>query len=86
MNALYLTVFASLLLAGLGLLLFFHSSSQRDRDHVDRLALLPLDDSDDFKVPVTPATPAPAANSTAPPAPPAKRDDNPLNEGDPDVR
>lgn len=53
MNILYLTVFASLGLAALGLILFFHSAAQRDRDHIERLALLPLDDDDDFQVPTT---------------------------------
>ena len=57
MNILYLTVFASFMLAGLGLLLFLHSAGQRDRDHIERLALLPLDDSDDFPVPHSPTAP-----------------------------
>ncbi|TNF37032.1 MAG: cytochrome oxidase [Deltaproteobacteria bacterium] len=54
MNILYLTVFASLGLAALGLILFFHSAAQRDRDHIERLALLPLDDNDDYSVPPPP--------------------------------
>jgi len=54
MNILYLTVFASLGLAALGLILFFHSAAQRDRDHIERLALPPLDDDDDFPVPQIP--------------------------------
>ncbi|MCB9735818.1 MAG: cytochrome oxidase [Deltaproteobacteria bacterium] len=46
MNALYLTVFVSFVLAALGILLFLHSASNRTQDHIERLALLPLDDDD----------------------------------------
>ncbi len=46
MNAIYLTIFVSFLLAGLGLLLFFYSAAHKDRDHFERLSLLPLEDDD----------------------------------------
>lgn len=44
MNAILLTLFVSLALVGLGLLLFAHGVSQRDHEHADRLSLLPLDE------------------------------------------
>lgn len=43
MNAIWLTLFVSLVLAGLGVLLFFVTYRDKTRDHVDRLSLLPLD-------------------------------------------
>ena len=43
MNAIWLTLFVSLVLAGLGVLLFFVTYRDKTRDHVDRLALLPLE-------------------------------------------
>lgn len=46
MNALVLTLFISLSLAGLGVLGFFAAARQRDHDHSDRLSLLPLDDDE----------------------------------------
>lgn len=54
MNALYLTVFVSFVLAALGIILFLHSASNRTQDHIERLALLPLDD-DDRPAPTTDA-------------------------------
>ncbi len=44
MDAVYLTLFVSLTLAVLGVVLFVFTHGQRSRDHADRLALLPLDD------------------------------------------
>ncbi len=46
MNAIWLTLFVSLVLAGLGVLLFFVSYRDKTRDHVDRLSLLPLENDD----------------------------------------
>lgn len=46
MNALLLTLFVSLVLAGLGVLLFVHGVVQGDHEHADRLSLLPLEDDD----------------------------------------
>lgn len=43
MSAVWLTLFVSLVLAGLGVLLFFVSHRDKTRDHVDRLSLLPLE-------------------------------------------
>ena len=43
MNAVWLTLFVSLVLAALGVLLFFVSHRAKTRDHVDRLSLLPLE-------------------------------------------
>jgi cbb3-type cytochrome oxidase maturation protein len=49
MEILIMQVFVSLAL-GLGsVLLFLFSARQRDFDHADRLALLPLDTDDDAK-------------------------------------
>ncbi|MGM0576077.1 MAG: cytochrome oxidase [Myxococcota bacterium] len=53
MNAIHLTLFVSLVLVVLGVVLFLHSITQRDHDYAERLALLPLEDderafSDDF--------------------------------------
>ena len=49
MSALVLTLFVSLGLGVLGVLLFAHGVAQGDHEHVDRLSLLPLidDDGDD---------------------------------------
>ena len=44
MEALTLQVFVSLMLGGGSILLFLFTCRQRDFDHADRLALLPLDD------------------------------------------
>jgi nitrogen fixation-related uncharacterized protein len=46
MEALTLQVFVSLALVAGSLLLFLFTCRQRDFDHADRLALLPLDDDD----------------------------------------
>ena len=43
MEILVLQVFVSLMLVGSSLLLFWFTSRQRDFDHTDRLALLPLE-------------------------------------------
>jgi hypothetical protein len=39
-----LQAFVSLVLVGASLLLFGHSAQQRDHEHSDRLALLPIED------------------------------------------
>lgn len=44
MEVLLLTVFVSLILAGLGVGLFVWSAKSRTFDHSDRLAILPLED------------------------------------------
>lgn len=44
MTALVLTLFVSLGLAFLAILLFAHGVVQGDHDHADRLSLLPLDE------------------------------------------
>lgn len=44
MEVLVLQAFVSLILVGGSLLLFGHSAHQRDYEHADRLALLPLGD------------------------------------------
>ena len=44
MNALFLTLFVSIILALGGVLLFAFAFKQRDHEHVDRLSLLPLHD------------------------------------------
>ena len=46
MEVLTLQVFVSLMLVGGSLLLFAFTCKQRDFDHADRLALLPLDKDD----------------------------------------
>ena len=46
MEVLVLQVFVSLVLVGFGLLLFGFSVRQKDFDHADRLALVPLEDDD----------------------------------------
>lgn len=43
MEILVLQVFVSLMLVGSSLLLFWFTSQQRDFDHTDRLALLPME-------------------------------------------
>ena len=47
MAVLSLQVFVSLALVGGSILLFLFTCRQRDFDHADRLALLPLDDDKD---------------------------------------
>ncbi len=44
MDVLILQVFVSLMLVVSSILLFLFSTKQRDFDHADRLALLPVDD------------------------------------------
>jgi len=56
MNALLLTLFVSLVLAGLGVLLFIHGVVQGDHEHADRLSLLPLEDDDGVHEPIPPRT------------------------------
>ncbi|HRE89167.1 MAG TPA: cytochrome oxidase [Myxococcota bacterium] len=46
MNAIWLTLLVSSVLAGLGVGLFVWSARNKTRDHVDRLALLPLENDD----------------------------------------
>ena len=46
MDALTLQVFVSLVLVGASLLLFGFTCRQRDFEHGERLALLPLEDED----------------------------------------
>ena len=48
MNAIYLTLFVSLILAVLGVLLFLRGVHMGDQDHTERLALLPLDDDENL--------------------------------------
>jgi nitrogen fixation-related uncharacterized protein len=51
LDAVYLTLFVSLVLATLGVVLFVWSHREKTGDHADRLALLPLeDDSSDTEV------------------------------------
>lgn len=59
MEIIILQVFVSLILVLGSLLLFGHSHRQRDYEHADRLALLPLDED-------------PPARAAAPPAPDAE--------------
>jgi cbb3-type cytochrome oxidase maturation protein len=47
MDILIMQVFVSLLLVLGSVLLFLFSAKQRDFDHADRLALLPINDDDD---------------------------------------
>jgi len=47
MEILIMQVFVSLTLVVGSVLLFLFSARQRDFDHADRLAILPLDDRDD---------------------------------------
>ena len=44
MDVIPLLVFCSLVLAGIGVLLFVGSTRNRDHEHADRLALLPLEE------------------------------------------
>ncbi len=44
MSAVWLTLLVSSVLAGLGVSLFVWTSKNKTREHIDRLALLPLDD------------------------------------------
>lgn len=46
MDVLYLTMFVSLVLGGLGVFLFAWSAKRGDADHADRLAILPLADTE----------------------------------------
>lgn len=55
MEVLTLQVFVSLVLVAGSLVLFVFTCRQRDFDHADRLALLPLDDG----APAHPASPKP---------------------------
>lgn len=59
MNALYLTLFVSFVIALLGVLLFIYSVGQRDHSHADRLSLLPLED-DASSTPATPVEDRPS--------------------------
>lgn len=59
MDAVYLTLFVSSVLAVLGVVLFLFTHGQRSRDHEQRLALLPLDDPPASIEPVSlPSTPS----------------------------
>lgn len=44
MNAIFLTLFVSLVLVGGAMLLFAFLFAQRTHDHADRMSLLPLQD------------------------------------------
>jgi hypothetical protein len=44
MDAIYLQVFVSFVLVVGSLLLFAHSTCQRDDEHADRLAILPIEE------------------------------------------
>ncbi|TKC94624.1 cytochrome oxidase [Polyangium fumosum] len=44
MDAIYLQIFVSFLLVLGSILLFAYSARQRDDEHADRLALLPIED------------------------------------------
>ncbi|WP_437571901.1 hypothetical protein WME95_48290 [Sorangium sp. So ce327] len=44
MDAIYLQIFVSFLLVVGSVLLFAYSARQRDDEHADRLALLPIED------------------------------------------
>ncbi|MEW5848113.1 MAG: cytochrome oxidase [Myxococcota bacterium] len=46
MNIVPLMVFVSLMLVAASLLLFGHSMARKDHQHADRLALLPMTDSE----------------------------------------
>lgn len=67
MDAVYLTLFVSTVLAALGLVLFVFTHGQRSRDHNYRLALLPLDDPPESPAP--PASPPTLTASLATPNP-----------------
>lgn len=60
MDVLLLTVFVSLVLAGLGVGLFVWSAKARTFEHADRLAILPLED--EIRLP---ERPGPVASATA---------------------
>ena len=49
MEIIALQVFVSLMLVGSSVLLFWFSSRQRDFEHADRLALLPLENEESEK-------------------------------------
>jgi cbb3-type cytochrome oxidase maturation protein len=57
MSILLLQVFVSLILVAGGLVLFFYSVRQKDFEHFDRMALLPLEKDNDSP-PVEPALPS----------------------------
>lgn len=61
MDVIVLEVFVSLLLALGSLLLFGHSARQRDYEHADRLALLPVEPDGGVDEPSLPTTPRPEA-------------------------
>jgi len=87
-NALYLTLFVSFVLAALGVVLFLHSASQKDSQHTDRLALLPLADDDAPAPDSDPKEQPPAApsNRLAPSEPNDSNETDPtddISEGDP---
>jgi hypothetical protein len=73
-EVLVLQAFVSLLLVAGSLLLFGHSARQRDYEHADRLALLPIERDD--------AQPAPTPTPTLAPAP---AQDAPATEGSTEV-
>jgi cbb3-type cytochrome oxidase maturation protein len=51
MDVLIMQVFVSLLLVLGSVLLFLFSAKQRDFDHADRLALLPMDSDEESRTP-----------------------------------
>ncbi len=53
MDAVYLTLFVSLVLASLGVVLFVWSHRHKTSEHTDRLALLPLEDDARPALPTT---------------------------------
>ena len=55
MNALYLTLFVSLVLAAFFVAAFVHGVHRRDHEHHDRLSLMPLDDDAEVRAPVAAA-------------------------------
>jgi len=57
MTILLLQIFVSLVLVAGGLILFFYSVRQKDFEHFDRMALLPLE-KDSESPPATPALPS----------------------------
>jgi len=57
MTILLLQIFVSLVLVAGGLILFFYSVRQKDFEHFDRMALLPLEQDNDSP-PEEPALPS----------------------------